>query len=74
MDAGSDAVLDFLLLHSLLFNEQLRKFAKNDSKMEITIYNRKILKIQNNLDCLIWKWRVRLVEKIQKRAAVRPSV
>ena len=53
MDAGSDAVLDFLLLHSLLFNEQLRKFAKNDSKMEITIYNRKILKIQNNLDCLI---------------------
>ena len=74
MDAGSDAVLDFLLLHSLLFNEQLRKFAKNDSKMEITIYDRKILKIQNNLDCLIWKWRVRLVEKIQKRAAVRPSV
>ena len=74
MGAGSDAVLDFLLLHSLLFNEQLRKFAKNDSKMEITIYNRKILKIQNNLDCLIWKWRVRLVEKIQKRAAVRPSV
>ena len=42
--------------------------------MEITIYDRKILKIQNNLDCLIWKWRVRLVEKIQKRAAVRPSV
>ena len=74
MAAGSDAVLDFLPLHSLLFNEQPRTSAKNDAKMEITIYNRKILKIQNNLDCLIWKWRVRLVEKIQKRAAVRPSV